>query len=198
MNLLHQETVWGSRDVKGSVIPSSSLSQRAPQGLPGLSLNVLPKWGLGCGWHFQGLEERKTKRVEFPHPLHKHPVRHGFPKKAGVLLPQEVLRLTRVLRVSAGVTGNTPRQDWSDSGATTTIHSPQKFHSRRTRKNHPAPFSSLLGLWDWNQLYRGEGRAAARSFQCPHGKEMCTAVLTQGCLTLLHGAFPSQLHLRAF
>lgn len=120
----------------------------------------------------------------------------AFPPKARVLLPQEVLRLTRMLRVSAGVTGNTPRQTCSDSGLT--VHSPQEFHSRRTRKNHPAPFSSLLGLWDWNQLHRGEGRAAARSFQCPHGKELCTAGLTQACLTLLHGAFPSQLHLWAF
>lgn len=45
--------------------PSSGPSQRAPQCLPGLCLQVLPKWGLGCGWHFQGLGERKTNRWKF-------------------------------------------------------------------------------------------------------------------------------------
>lgn len=115
----------------------------------------------------------------------QHPVRHGV----GVLLPWEVLRLSRVVRALQGSQEH-PRQDWSDCSH---HHYPQPTEASGQEDKETILHPSLPS---W--LERGEGRAAVRSLECPHGKEMCTAVLTQGCLTLLHGAFPSQLHLEAF
>lgn len=162
---------------------SDSLLQPISEGTSGPprpAPQCFTQMGVRDGWHCQGLEERKTKCMEFPHSVHKHPVRHGFPTRGGSAAPSggpEALQ---------GSQGTLPDK----TGVTLESLPPSTAGGQG---NHPASFSSLLPL----------GLESAGTEQLPGVSsvpmaEVCTAALTQGCLTLLHGAFPSQLHLQAF
>lgn len=85
-----------------------------------------------------GFGGEEDKMCGIPSPSAQHPVRHGV----GVLLPWQVLRLTRVVRALQGSQGTPP--DKTEGLQSPPLSTAYRSFRAGGQGNHPAPSSSLL------------------------------------------------------